>query len=125
MSARARVARCMPVLWALWALWALPAAGGELDEAAAWCAAEGGEREVILYGGGRADCVTADYAVEVEYAANWAEALGQALWYAVLAERRAGIVLLTRPDQYRFVVRLESTIQAHGLDVRVWVVRPE
>lgn len=119
MSAGARVA-----LAALAVNGASPALASEREVADAWCAEHGGQREVILYGGGRADCITDDYAVEVERAPAWAQSIGQSLWYAALAERRPGIVLIVGPDEYRFRVRLETTIQAHGLDVRVWVVGP-
>lgn len=89
-----------------------------------WCAAQGGRAEVVLSDGTRADCVTATHAVEVEWAENWYEAVGQALHYARLTGKRAGIVLLLRgPGDERFWRRLSALVQHHGGIAELWRVR--
>ncbi len=48
-----------------------------------WAAAElDGETEVVLPNGTRCDILTDQYALEVDFADKWAEALGQCLNYA-------------------------------------------
>lgn len=64
------------------------------------------ESEVRLFDGTRVDMLSFDYAYEVDFAAKWAEAVGQALWYAIVTGRRPAIVLLVRPggldDRYLY-----------------------
>ena len=43
---------------------------------------EGMELEKHLPSGGYVDCLSPDYAIEVEWAHHWAEAVGQSLYYA-------------------------------------------
>jgi hypothetical protein len=54
---------------------------------------------------------------------KWAEGLGQSLYYAAQTERQAGIVLTLAKGEERFfrLDRLNKTIKAHGLKVKVWV----
>lgn len=87
-----------------------------------WCESMGGQSEVTMPDGTRADCVTEDYAVEVERAKNWLEAPGQALWYAFQTNKRAGIVLIVGEGEDTYLQRLYSLIRHYDLPVRVWVV---
>lgn len=107
--------------------WLAAAAGAEwareTDIAARWCADRQGQAEAVLYGGGRADCLTDSHAVEVERAARWTEGLGQALWYSVLADRRAGLALIVdADDDWRYWVRLGSVVEARSLPVDLWII---
>jgi hypothetical protein len=52
------------------------------------------ELEKHLPSGGRVDCLAAEYAIEVDWANHWAEALGQSLYYAGATNRKPGIILL-------------------------------
>ncbi|MGE4296822.1 MAG: hypothetical protein AB7E47_02235 [Desulfovibrionaceae bacterium] len=110
-------------------LGACPAWAGahEAVFANAWCTAHVGLREYVLPDGTRCDCLTATHAVEVEFAGfKLYEAVGQALHYAGVTGKRAGIVLVLRtPRDIRYVDRLRRTIKDHGLDIDVWTVGPE
>ena len=59
-----------------------------------WCDLHSGAMEVRLDDGSRADCVTADYAVEVDFERKWSEAIGQSLWYAEQTGLKPAIVLV-------------------------------
>ena len=87
------------------------------------CADLDGRPEVRLEDGRRVDCLTATHAIEVEWSPKWAEAIGQALGYAVATGRRPGIYLLLRtgaaPDHVR---RLREVQEAYWLPLDVWVV---
>jgi len=59
-----------------------------------WCNANGGTMEYKLNDETRVDCLTNDYAVEVEFAKKWAESIGQALYYGEKTGRQPSIVLI-------------------------------
>lgn len=90
----------------------------------AWCAAHGGQAEVVLPDRTRVDCVTGDYAVEVDFASKWAEAIGQALYYAMRTGRKPGILLIMESERdARFLERLMAV--ADSLGIEVWTITPE
>lgn len=83
----------------------------------------GGRREVAITSG-YVDLLNSDYAIEIEFANKWKQAIGQALWYGLQTNRQAGIVLIKRsPKENKYVIQLGSTLQYAGLlqRVRVWV----
>lgn len=77
-----------------------------------------GEIEHRLQDGTRIDCLTDEYAIEVDKCHKWAEAIGQALYYANSTGRKPKIVLICSPDEQRFYYR--ATIAApDGVAVEV------
>ena len=88
-----------------------------------WCAANNGTAEVVLSDGTRVDCVTATHAVEVDFAPKWAEAIGQALHYALITGKRPGILLIVGPTDNANVDRLKRTIDGLCLHIDVWTVQ--
>lgn len=89
-----------------------------------WCAEHGGEAEVVLENRTRVDCLTDRYAVEVDFGPKWAQAIGQALYYAERTGRRPGIVLVLEDGGERYLRRLREATEGQGLEIRVWVVEP-
>ena len=87
-----------------------------------WCTAHDGEQEYTLIDKARVDCLTKDYAIEVDRPERWAESIGQALFYAASTGRRAGIVMIMGADSDRYMRRLRMAIRAHDLDITVWTV---
>lgn len=82
----------------------------------------GGRTEVSLQGG-RADIVNADYAIEVEFASKWKNAIGQSLWYGLQLERQPGIVLVMKDiNDRKYGIMLQSAIDYAGLidKIKVW-----
>jgi hypothetical protein len=72
-----------------------------------WCAKAGGVIEYVLPDRTRVDCLTAEYAVEVDFARKWAEAIGQALYYAsVTGKRPAVLLIMESPSDVRYLKRL-------------------
>ncbi len=81
-----------------------------------WCTEHNGITEVRLEDNTRVDCLTAKYAVEVDFAKNWAQAIGQSLHYATVKRKKPGVVLiLSSKKDERFVDR----IRAQG--IKTWV----
>lgn len=81
-----------------------------------------GQTEVSMEGG-RADIINGEYAVEVEFARKWKEAIGQSLWYGLQMRRKPGIVIVMQTLQDRkYGIMLQSAIDYAGLTdmIRVW-----
>ena len=80
-----------------------------------------GAKMEVRVANGRVDIVSKEYATEVEFADKWKEAIGQALWYALQTNKKAGIVLICEDkSDYLHAIRLRSTIQYAKLDIKVW-----
>ncbi|MEI6206931.1 MAG: hypothetical protein WCP20_09130 [Desulfuromonadales bacterium] len=78
--------------------------------------------EYRLPDGTRADCLTREYAVEVEYAPKWAESIGQALYYAQSTGLKPGVLMIMRNENdERFLKRLRAVAREKG--IKVWTVR--
>ena len=84
----------------------------------------GGRTEVAAGDGTRCDILTDSYAIEVDFARKWGEAIGQSLNYGFQFNRQAGIVLiLEKPSDQKHLIRVNSIIQHYGLPIKVWEVR--
>lgn len=80
-----------------------------------------GEMEVVLKDKTRVDIVTNDYAIEVDFAHKWAEAIGQSLYYAKELNKKPGILLVWSGDnEIRYLNRLMEVAVEHGIKVWVW-----
>lgn len=100
---------------------AAPAA--EADYQMPWCAAAGGVAEYVLPDRTRVDCLTESHAVEHDFARKWAEAIGQALYYAARTGKRAGVVLIIEQwSDLHYVDRLFAAITTHRLPIDVWLI---
>jgi hypothetical protein len=88
-----------------------------------WCAEAGGITEFVLDDGARVDCLTDEYAIEFDFAPKWAEAIGQALYYAEKTGRKPGVVLILEgdADQSRFTDRLK--VVAGPRTIRTWTMK--
>ncbi len=86
----------------------------ELAFVAAWCL---GVAEVTLEDRSRVDCLQDSVAWEVDKGANWKEAVGQALHYGRMTQRRPGI-LLTEPHDIHIHL-LRQLVKHYGLDVKI------
>ena len=80
-----------------------------------------GQVEVRLMDGTRADIVTDKYAIEVDFGAKWAEAIGQSLSYGIQLDKQPGILLvISGEDEIRFLERLMKVAVEHGIQVWIW-----
>ncbi|MCP3875223.1 MAG: hypothetical protein GY699_18975 [Desulfobacteraceae bacterium] len=83
----------------------------------------GGHMEVGVPSG-RVDILTNEYAIEVDWANKWKEAIGQALWYGQQTLRKPGIVLiLKKPGDLKYAIQLNSTLEHFQLSdkIKVWI----
>jgi hypothetical protein len=77
--------------------------------------------EVILPDKSRVDILSDSFAIEVDFAHKWAEAIGQSLFYAKKTNRSAGILIIkSKPADSIYISRLYSISQP--LNITVWVI---
>ena len=90
------------------------------------CRALGGQLEYVLTDHARVDCLTADYAIEVDFAPKWAESIGQALYYAQETGKRPGVILILEhpAKDVRYLRRLSAIAQRYGITVWTIFVAP-
>jgi hypothetical protein len=94
----------------------------ERDYSTKWCNEAGGINEYILSDRTRVDCLTDEFAVEVDFAKKWYESVGQSLYYAKMTNKQPGIVLLIKSKKdKRYIDRL-NTIK-DDLNIKVWLVK--
>ena len=77
-----------------------------------WCSNHNGKTEVVLNDKTRVDCLTDDYAVEVDFAPKWHECIGQAIHYGQQTRKTPACLLIMEngEDDLRFLYRLRYTI---------------
>ncbi|MBE7415482.1 MAG: hypothetical protein HS130_09775 [Deltaproteobacteria bacterium] len=96
---------------------------GEKEYQAFWCEKAGGRMEFVLPDRARVDCLTAEHAIEVDFAPKWAEAIGQSLYYAAMTGKKPGILLIMRDEKDgRYLERL--LMASAGLGITVWTASP-
>lgn len=93
----------------------------ERDYQKAWCDRAGGVMEYRLDDGARVDCLTATHAVEFDFSAKWAEAIGQALFYGIKTGKAPGVVLILEgPNDQKHLDRLQAVADKYG--IKVWTM---
>lgn len=129
----------IPNPWPVWWLWcavlaalglllhACPASAGELDECRRLAPKYAAELEVRLWDGTRVDLLTETHAIEVDWPHKWAEAIGQAAYYAELTGKRPGVLLLVRnfQDEARFIYRAQTVCARLDFDLFLEKVEPK
>jgi hypothetical protein len=80
-----------------------------------------GKTEVVLSDQARVDIVTDTFAIEVDFAHKWAESVGQALYYNIELNKKAGVLLLVdgRKNE-RYVKRLLKIAERYK--ITVWLM---
>ncbi|MCP3673966.1 MAG: hypothetical protein GY829_05795 [Gammaproteobacteria bacterium] len=79
--------------------------------------------EKVLPDKTRVDCLTNTHAIEYDYGHKWAEAIGQSLFYAAMTNRKAGIVLIVKPEtKLKYSNRLRRAIIYNNLKINVEIV---
>lgn len=71
----------------------------------------------------RVDCLTDDYAIEVDWAKKWAEAVGQSLYYSEMTNKKPAIALISSSNDERFIYRVEKL--AKKFDIKIFIIKKE
>lgn len=91
----------------------------ERDYQTHWCKAHNGIIEYRNKDFTRIDCLTAENAVEFDFAQKWAESIGQALHYELMTGKKAKVVLiLENPKQEMiYYLRIKNLSKKYSFDV--------
>ena len=67
----------------------------------------------------RVDCLTDEYAIEVDFARKWAEAVGQSLYYAEMTGKKPAIGFIVRDNKKdkRHLKRLEVLAKKYQIKI--------
>ena len=81
-----------------------------------------GQLEYKLQDKTRIDCLTSTYAIEFDFASNWAESIGQSLYYGTMTNHKAGVVLIMErgAKDIKYLKRLKRVTKKHN--ITVWTV---
>lgn len=79
-------------------------------------------RERQLWDKTRVDVLTDNFAIEVDWAKKWTEAIGQAAWYSVNTNRQAGICLLVEDFEVdkKYIYRAMTVAERYKMVV--WLI---
>lgn len=81
------------------------------------CNALGGKMEVVLEDRARIDCLTSEYAIEVDFAEKWAEGIGQSLYYAEMSGKKPAVGLISGAGDAKFVSRISRVAKTHNIKI--------
>lgn len=100
--------------------------GDELAECRRLAPKYQAETEARQWDDTRVDLLTPTHAIEADWPRKWAEAIGQALYYAELTGKRPGIVLLISDPaaEARYVYRCQTVCAKHGITLYIEPVAP-
>jgi spore coat polysaccharide biosynthesis predicted glycosyltransferase SpsG len=87
------------------------------------CQELGGRMEYVLYDKSRVDCLTDEYAIEVDFAKKWAESIGQALYYADVTGKKAAIGLIVGSGDEKYLNRIKRV--ADKFDIKIIILNRE
>lgn len=67
----------------------------------------------------RVDCLTDEYAIEVDFAKKWAESVGQSLYYAAMTEKKPAVGFIMNDNQKdeRHLKRLEVLAKRYQIKI--------
>ncbi len=67
----------------------------------------------------RIDCLTDEYAIEVDFSKKWAESVGQALYYAEMTGKKPAVGLIVRETEKdkRHMKRLKILTDKYGIKI--------
>jgi len=69
----------------------------------------------------RVDCLSDEYAIEVDWAKKWAEGIGQSLYYAHMTNKKPAVGIIMSKYDSRFLKRLK--VIADKFDIKIYKIR--
>ncbi len=89
-----------------------------------FCNKLNGIKEYKLRNKTRVDCLTDEFAIEVDFGKKWTEAIGQSLYYGIKTNRKPAIgLIIDIKKEKRFLERLNTV--AKPLNIEVMVIEKE
>ena len=84
------------------------------------CSEFGGKTEYVLFDKARVDCLTSEYAIEVDFAKKWAEGIGQALYYAEVTKKKPAVALIVEDGDEKYLNRIKTV--ADKFDIKIIIL---
>lgn len=81
------------------------------------CQELGGKMEYVLPDKTRVDCLTDEYAIEVDFAKKWAEAIGQSLYYAQITGKKPAIGFIVEDGDDRYIKRVKTVSEKFEIKI--------
>ncbi len=82
------------------------------------CKELGGKVEYVLSDKSRVDCLTKEYAIEVDFAKKWAEGIGQSLFYSEMTGKKPAVGLIVdKKNESRYLKRLYKVSKPYKIKV--------
>lgn len=81
------------------------------------CRELGGKMEYRLKDKTRVDCLTNEYAIEVDWAKKWAEGIGQALYYSLMTGKKPAVGLIVGKRDKRYIKRLQKVSKEFDIEI--------
>jgi len=89
-----------------------------------WCAENGGKVDYIHEGdNSNFVCIKDQYAIYLEYAGKWKEAVGQALYYSAITGKKPGVALIVTNSTEDTKNLKNLRLVADKFNIRVWEIR--
>ena len=90
-----------------------------------WCNKYNGILEYELDDKTRVDCLTTNFAVEVDFANKWAECVGQALYYGIRTNKEPACLLIIENGEkdLKYLKRLKCI--ADKKKIKTFIIKPE
>lgn len=83
------------------------------------CNEFGGDMEYVLFDKARVDCLTDEYAIEVDFAKKWAEGIGQSLYYAEVTGKKPAIGVISGDGDEKYLDRIRRVGDKFGIKIIV------
>ncbi|MDO9266618.1 MAG: hypothetical protein Q7U00_05990 [Sulfurimonas sp.] len=83
------------------------------------CNEFGGDMEYVLFDKTRVDCLTKEYAIEVDFAKKWAEGIGQSLYYAEVTGKKPAIGVISGEGDEKYLDRIRRVGNKFGIKIIV------
>lgn len=80
------------------------------------CAELKGEIEYVVQRG-RVDCLTDEYAIEVDWASKFKQGIGQSLFYALKTGKRPAVVLIMGKKDNKYLEQLKLVAKKYNIKV--------
>ena len=88
-----------------------------------WCSSNGGVIEYRTKYGTYVDCLTDEYAIEVEFDYNWKESIGQSLHYAEATNKKPAVLIIKRAKSKKdYLLELNQTIDKFNLPITIFAI---
>ena len=82
-----------------------------------FCSKFNGIIEYRLKDATRVDCLTEEYAIEVDWAKKWAEGIGQSLYYSLMTKRKPAVALIVGKNDKKYLKRLRKVTKEFNIKI--------